>query len=52
MINEALGNKQYCSAALLDISQVFDKVWHTTPIHVRAISPSELFPCPKNPHKG
>jgi hypothetical protein len=28
-INEALENKQYCSAAFLDISQVVDKVWHT-----------------------
>jgi hypothetical protein len=28
-INEALGNKQYCSAAFLDISQAFNKVWHT-----------------------
>jgi hypothetical protein len=28
-INEALENKQYCSAAFLDISQAFDKVWHT-----------------------
>jgi hypothetical protein len=28
-INEALENKQFCSAALLDISQAFDKVWHT-----------------------
>jgi hypothetical protein len=28
-INEALENKQYCSAAFLDISQPFDKVWHT-----------------------
>jgi hypothetical protein len=27
-INEALENKQYCSAAFLDISQAFDKVWH------------------------
>jgi hypothetical protein len=26
-INEALGNKQYCSAAFLDISQASDKVW-------------------------
>jgi hypothetical protein len=25
-INEALENKQYCSAAFLDISQAFDKV--------------------------
>jgi hypothetical protein len=28
-INEALENKQYCSAAFLDISQVIDKVWQT-----------------------
>jgi hypothetical protein len=26
--NEALENKQYCSAAFLDISQSFNKVWH------------------------
>jgi hypothetical protein len=28
-INEALENKQYCSAAFLDVSQAFDKVRHT-----------------------
>jgi hypothetical protein len=28
-IHKALENKQYCSAAFLDISQAFDKVWHT-----------------------
>jgi hypothetical protein len=28
-LNEALENKQYCSAAFLDISQALDKVWHT-----------------------
>jgi hypothetical protein len=28
-INEALERKQYCSAAFLDITQAFDKVWHT-----------------------
>jgi hypothetical protein len=28
-INEALENKQYCSAVFLHISQAFDKVWHT-----------------------
>jgi hypothetical protein len=28
-INEALENKQYCSAAFLDISQAFNTVWHT-----------------------
>jgi hypothetical protein len=27
--NEALNDKHYCSAAFLDISQAFDKVWHT-----------------------
>jgi hypothetical protein len=26
-INNAIDNKQYCSAAFLDISQAFDKVW-------------------------
>jgi hypothetical protein len=28
-INETLENKQYYSSAFLDISQAFDKVWHT-----------------------
>jgi hypothetical protein len=28
-INEALENKQYRSAAFLNLSQAFDKVWHT-----------------------
>jgi hypothetical protein len=28
-INEALENKQYCSTAFLDISQAYNKVWHT-----------------------
>jgi hypothetical protein len=28
-INEALNDKHYCSATFLDISQAFDKVWHT-----------------------
>jgi hypothetical protein len=28
-IKEALENKQYCSAAFLNISQAFGKVWHT-----------------------
>jgi hypothetical protein len=28
-INEALENEHYCSEAFLDISQAFDKVWHT-----------------------
>jgi hypothetical protein len=28
-VNEALENMYSCSAAFLDISQAFDKVWHT-----------------------
>jgi hypothetical protein len=28
-INEALENKQYCSASFLDIFQAYDKIWHT-----------------------
>jgi retron-type reverse transcriptase len=28
-INNDLENKRYCTAAFLDISQAFDKVWHT-----------------------
>jgi hypothetical protein len=28
-INEAFENKEYYSAAFLDISQAFDRVWHT-----------------------
>jgi hypothetical protein len=41
-INEILGNKQYCSAAFLDISQASDKVWHTG-LMVKTVSLSELF---------
>jgi hypothetical protein len=29
VLNDALDNSQYCSAAFLDISQAFNKVWHT-----------------------
>jgi hypothetical protein len=28
VLNDALDNSQYCSAAFLEISQAFDKVWH------------------------
>jgi len=28
-INDNLENKRFCSAAFIDISQAFDKVWHT-----------------------
>lgn len=29
LIRQALEKKQYCSAVFLDVSQAFDKVWHT-----------------------
>jgi hypothetical protein len=45
-INEALENKQFCSAAFFDISQAFNKVWHRGLLY-KIVSPSELFPCPK-----
>jgi hypothetical protein len=28
ILNDALDKSQYCSAAFLDISQAFNKVWH------------------------
>ena len=28
IIHRAIENKQYCTAAFLDISQAFDKLWH------------------------
>jgi hypothetical protein len=36
-INEALGNKQYCSAAFSDIPQAFDKVWHNGLLYRRSL---------------
>jgi hypothetical protein len=33
-INKALEKKQYCSAAFLDKSQAFDKVWHTRLLYI------------------
>jgi len=27
-INKTLENRQFCTAAFLDVSQAFDKVWH------------------------
>jgi hypothetical protein len=31
-INNDLENKRYCTAAFIDISQAFDKVWHIGPL--------------------
>jgi hypothetical protein len=28
VVNRALDSNKYCTAAFLDISQAFDKVWH------------------------
>jgi hypothetical protein len=43
-INEALEKKQYCSAAFLDISQAFYKVWHTgLPHKLRLSTPLNYF---------
>jgi hypothetical protein len=43
-INEALDNKQYCSAAFLDISQAFHKLWHTALLYkLRLFLPSNYF---------
>jgi hypothetical protein len=42
-INEALENKQYCSATFLDIFPAFDKMEYRTPVKVKTVLPSELF---------
>jgi hypothetical protein len=43
-INEALENKQYYSAAFLDIHQVFNKAWHTGLLYkLRLILPLNYF---------
>jgi hypothetical protein len=40
-INNDLASKRYCSAAFSDLSQAFDKVWHTGLLYIlkRAFSP-------------
>jgi hypothetical protein len=43
-INNAIDNRQYCSAAFLDISQAFDKVWHKGPLYkIRQSLPLNYF---------
>jgi len=40
--NKALENRRFCTAAFLDVSRAFDKVWH----------PGHLYKIKKNsPHK-
>jgi hypothetical protein len=41
-IHEALENKQYCSAAFLDISQAFNKVRHWLKIQISTLSLGRL----------
>jgi len=44
IINKATENQQYCTAAYLDVSQTFDKVWHTGLLFkIKRILPSSSF---------
>ena len=44
IINKAIENQQYCTAAFLDVSQAFDKVWHQgLLIKIKRILPSSYF---------
>lgn len=44
IISRALENKQYCSAAFLDISQAFDKVWHKGLLYkIKSMLPHSFF---------
>ena len=44
IINQAMENKQYCTAAFLDVSQAFDKVWHPGLLYkIRRILPAKYF---------
>jgi hypothetical protein len=46
-MNEALENKQYCSATFLDISSIRQSMAYWSSVQVKKVSPSELFPYPK-----
>jgi len=44
VINKAMENQQYCTAACLDLSQAFDKVWHRGLLFkIKRILPSTYF---------
>jgi len=44
VINKAMENQQYCTAAFLDVSQEFDKVWHPGLLFkIERILPSSYF---------
>jgi hypothetical protein len=44
VLNDALDKSQYCSAAFLDISQAFEKVWHTGLLYkLRRLLPLNYF---------
>jgi hypothetical protein len=44
VINKAVENQRYCTAAYLDVSQTFDKVWHPgLLLKIKRILPSSYF---------
>jgi hypothetical protein len=44
VINKAMESQQYCTAAFLDVSQAFDKVWHPGLLFkIKRILPSSYF---------
>ena len=44
VINKAMENQQYCSAAFLEVNQAFDKVWHPGILFkIKRILPSSYF---------
>jgi hypothetical protein len=44
IINQAMENKQYCTAAFLDVSQAFDMVWHSGLLYkIRRVFPIKYF---------
>ncbi|GBP96221.1 Probable RNA-directed DNA polymerase from transposon X-element [Eumeta japonica] len=49
VIGRALENKLYCCAAFLDISQAFDKVWHSGLLYkIKKMLPHSFFPLLKS----